>query len=218
MSDKSFTITDREGELAAYLEQQPYMAQLDGVTLKIAKNVFPSNFGLTSSFVGNFILQQPAAENALDMACGSGYFAFLLKKIGCSNVVGADFNIDAISCARENIGFNPELAPIAFIHSNLFNNVPKIKFGLIVFNFNYYPSTGVFGLNADGGREILERFFSQAHDYINSDTRIYIPYSQFVGERHDPKMICTDYGFSIVSTRTTVTETGEHYIYLIMLN
>ncbi|WP_051670434.1 MULTISPECIES: methyltransferase [unclassified Methylomonas] len=216
MKQPDMSIDARKQELAHYLEKQPYMTELDGITLKIAKNVFPSDFGLTSSFFGNFILQQPPAEMALDMGCGSGYFAFLLKKIGCESVMGVDFNRDAVDCTLENSRLNPDLAPIDFLHSDLFADVPHTLFDLIVFNFNYYPSDGTFGLNKDGGRDILKRFFHQVKDYITEHTRIYIPYSDFVGEEHDPKNIGPDFGFSVTVEESTVNHAGAHHIYKVM--
>lgn len=216
MTQPLISIATRKQELSSYLDKQPYMTELDGITLKIAKNVFPSDFGLTSSFFGNFILQQPSVATALDMGCGSGYFAFLLKTIGCDSVLGVDFNHDAIQCTLENSAFNPSLSPIDFLHSNLFADVPPAQFDMIVFNFNYYPSDGTFGLNEDGGSEILKRFFAQVGDYITDQTCIYIPYSEFIGAVHDPKNICPDYGFSVTVEDSTRNHDGEHYIYKIM--
>ena len=208
-------IATREFELAHYLEKQPYQVEQDGIRLNIAKNVFPSDFGLTSRFVGRYILQQPPAKRALDMGCGSGYFAFLLKKIGCESVTGIDLNPDAVNCAQSNCALNPELGLINFVQSNLFNSIAVQRFDLIVFNFNYYPSNGVFGLYADGGREILERFFSEVSAYIEPNIRIYIPYSAFVGPEHDPRNIAPQYGFSVSIVDKTHTQTGDHFIYLI---
>lgn len=209
-------ISKRASELAVYLDKQPYLTELDGITLNIAKNVFPSDFGITSSFFGKFMLQQRPANHALDMGCGSGYFAFILKKMGCKTVLGVDFNRDAVDCATENNVLNPTLAPIEFMHSDLFANVPPRQFGIIVFNFNYYPSNGDFGLNQDGGREILSRFFSQVSRYIDSQTRIYIPYSHFVGAEHNPKSVCASFGFIAESVATTTNQSGEHVIYEVM--
>ena len=213
MNTEKMSIAQRESELAAYLDKQPYLTELDGISLEIAKNVFPSDFGITSSFFGNFMLQQKPAANALDMGCGSGYFAFVLKKLGCEQVLGVDYNLDAVNCAASNIPRNPDFAPDNIIHSDLFVNVPPQKFGLIVFNFNYYPSNGDFGLNADGGKEILKRFFTQVTDYIDDDTRIYIPYSEFVGDEHNPQSICTDYGFSAETVATISNHTGLHFVF-----
>ena len=216
MQNQPMNIPKRVSELAAFLDIQPYMTELDSITLEIAKNVFPTDFGLASPFFGNFILQQEPATNALDMGCGSGYFALLLKKMGCVNVVGVDFNEDAVRCATKNSHLNPLLQPIEFIHSDLFNAVPASTFELIIFNFNYYPSNGDFGLNEDGGQVILKRFFTQVDRYINDNTRIYMSYSQFVGEEHDPKLICPAFGFSVEIVAETKNETGEHYVYKIM--
>jgi methylase of polypeptide subunit release factors len=210
------TISKRETELAAYLERQPYQVEQDGIHLTIAKNVFPSDFGLTSKFFGQYMLQQPPADYGLDMGCGSGYFAFLLKKIGCKQVIGVDFNPDAVNCAEENRTLNPHLTPIEFVHSDLFASVPPQKFGIIVFNFNYYPSNGNFGLNADGGREILQRFFSQVDDYLDTDARIYIPYSEFVGDEHDPAKIAEDFGFKVTVVAETENHAGRHFKYLLV--
>ena len=140
----------------------------------------------------------------------------LLKKIGCHSVLGVDFNKDAFNCASSNALRNPDLATVEFIHSDLFVNVSSQQFDLIVFNFNYYPSNGVFGLNPDGGQEILKRFFSQVSTYITDQTRIYIPYSLFVGEEHDPKNICSDFGFIATIVETTSNRSGEHVIYEVM--
>lgn len=211
------SISKRESELASYLDRQPYLTELDGISLEIAKNVFPSDFGITSSFFGHFMLQQKPGSRALDMGCGSGYFALLLKKMGCQTVLGVDFNKDAFNCATSNAMRNPQLASVEFIHSDLFVNVTPRQFDLIVFNFNYYPSNGVYGLNPDGGQEILKRFFKEVSAYINQQTRIYIPYSLFVGEEHDPKNICTDFGFIAKTVAAITNESGDHVIYEVML-
>jgi release factor glutamine methyltransferase len=213
MNNGFMSIPKREAELALYLDRQPYMTELDGISLEIAKNVFPSDFGITSSFVGHFIQQQRPANSALDMGCGSGYFALLLKKIGCKTVLGVDFNEDAVNCAKGNVLRNPALANVDFIRSDLFVNVPQRHFDLIVFNFNYYPSNGNFGLNQDGGENILKRFFSQVTNYINRQTRIYIPYSLFVGAEHNPKSICASFGFFAEIVTTTTNQNGTHIIY-----
>ncbi|MEI8209182.1 MAG: methyltransferase [Methylococcales bacterium] len=215
MNTPVMSIAKREKELSYYLDKQPYPVELDGIHLIIAKNVFPSDFGITSSFFGHFILQQAPARMGLDMGCGSGYFACLLKKIGCETVLGVDFNKDAVKCATENIKLNPALAPINILHSDLFADVPQTIFDIIIFNFNYYPSNGDFGLNEDGGREILERFFTQVSSYMDDQTRIYIPFSEFVGVEHDPKMIGQAFGFDYEVMATTINETGEHCIYKI---
>ncbi|MCX7098478.1 MAG: methyltransferase [Methylococcales bacterium] len=218
MNNDTMSIPKREAELAAYLDRQPYLTELDGISLEIAKNVFPSDFGITSSFFAHYMLQQTPASNALDMGCGSGYFAFVLKKIGCERVLGVDFNKDAVNCALGNTLRNSGLAPVEFIHSDLFMDVPQTVFDIIIFNFNYYPSTGVFGLNPDGGQAILRRFFSQVGAYINHQTRIYIPYSLFVGEEHDPKNICADFGFVAEIVDQTTNHSGVHVIYKVSVN
>ena len=208
-------ISSRESELALYLQRQPYQVVQDGIQLTIAKNVFPSDFGLTSSFFGHYILQQTPTSRALDMGCGSGYFAFLLKKIGCASVIGVDYNLDAVHCAQANSLLNPDYAPDAFIHSDLFQSVPPNNFGSIVFNFNYHPSNGVFGLYEDGGRVILQRFFTEVTAYIDSKTKIYIPYSAFVGPEHDPLHIAPHYGFTVNIAAETENQAGKHFIYVI---
>jgi methylase of polypeptide subunit release factors len=217
MNNDMMSLKKRESELAVYLDKQPYLTELDGIGLEIANNVFPSDFGITSSFFGHFMLQQKPANTALDMGCGSGYFAFLLKKMGCKTVLGVDFNKDAVNCAKGNALRNPLLAPVGFIHSDLFLKVPPGQFDVIVFNFNYYPSNGVFGLNADGGQEILKRFFSQVKAYINPQSRIYIPYSLFVGAAHNPKSLCASYGFFAETVASIHNHNGEHVIFEVML-
>lgn len=213
MTNSPMTIPKRVAELAVYLDKQPYLTELDGISLEIAKNVFPSDFGVTSSFFGHFMLQQQAADSALDMGCGSGYFALLLKKIGCKAVMAVDFNADAVACATANVARNPQLAPVTVVHSDLFADVPLRQFDLIVFNFNYYPSDGRYGLNADGGQLILRRFFAEVTAYITAESTIYIPYSLFVGPEHDPKNLCGEFGFCAEVVDSIENHSGVHVIY-----
>ncbi|MGR9053276.1 MAG: methyltransferase [Gammaproteobacteria bacterium] len=215
MTNLGMTIAARESELSSYLAKQPYQIEQDGISLTIAKNVFPSDFGMTSSFFGRFMLRQSPAIKGLDMGCGSGYFAFILKKIGCEQVVGVDFNADAVLCAQQNCDLNPDLSPDLFIHSDLFASVPEHRFGIVVFNFNYYPSHGMFGLNEDGGQEILRRFFRQVSPYLEDGARIYIPFSEFVGAEHDPKNIAPEFDFTVRTVAETYNSAGWHWIYQI---
>ena len=86
-----------------------------------------------------------------------------------------------------------------------------------MFNFNYYPSTGVFGLNADGGKVILERFFTEVVAYIDGNSKIYMPYSAFVGVEHDPEQIAPRFGFKVATVARLQNHIGEHVIYQISL-
>ncbi len=52
---------------------------------------------------------------------------FYSKKIGCTLVLGVDFNQDAINCANGNRRRNPGLAPVEFIHSDLFVEVMQAE-------------------------------------------------------------------------------------------
>jgi len=121
-----------------------------------------------------------AQGRVLDMGTGSGVLAIEAAQIADS-VIGVDINKKALDYARKKAA---NLDNIKFIHSDLFKNLKKQKFDLIIFNPPYLPEKKEepkwLKLQIAGGKkgyEILEKFFSQASDYLTPNGKILILFS-----------------------------------------
>ncbi len=198
-------------------EKQPYYIEMLGIKLIISEDVFPSDYGATTRYLAQEINKYCHVNTALDMGCGCGFLALYMRKCGIYNVWAADIHPPAIECAKLNLGMNQFLAPIKIIESDLFCSFPKkVKFDLIVFNHPYYPTIGdpVFGFNPDGGRLMLERFYSKVPDYCKINTKILMPFSSISESEHDPKQVATKYNNIAIKTIFKIqNEDGFHRIY-----
>ena len=143
----------------AKIDQQPYEVSLDGLTLIVERDVFPPDLGLCARNMGYFASRY-APDAALDMGCGTGYLALVMRRTGVPEVWASDIHRPAVECARRNVARNERLAPVTVVESDLFDAIPSTRrFGLIIFNQPYDPGPPerVCGCGSDGGREIARR-------------------------------------------------------------
>ncbi|WP_437579696.1 methyltransferase [Sorangium sp. So ce887] len=188
----------RDAELYAIRRRQPYGIDIDGLRLCVAEDVFPPDLGYSPRRLAA-VLRRYTPRRALDMGCGSGYLALVLSKNGAREVWAVDNHPPAIACTTENAARNPPLR-VRAVESDLFAAIsPGTTFDLIVFNQPFYPSTtrrGVFGMKRDGGRPIIERFFTQARGFITPETVMLMPFSQVAGEENDPGVVAAQLGYT----------------------
>jgi len=127
-----------------------------------------------------------AQGRVLDMGTGSGILAIAAAK-QADFVIGADINKKALDYARKKAaGFQN----IKFVYSDLFSYFKKNpdKFDLIIFNPPYLPEKKAeprwLKQQISGGKkgyEILERFFSEASNYLTPDGKILVLFSTLTG-------------------------------------
>lgn len=154
------------------------------------KKVFFGNF----SFIINENVYDPAedsflfAENldvgknerVLDIGTGSGILAIVASR-QASEVLAVDLNPYAIHCANQNAKLNKVSGKILFIRSDLLSSIrPAAKFDLILFNAPYVPSEeneldswlGYSWYGGITGRQVMDRFISQAPKYLQKSGKI----------------------------------------------
>ncbi|MCX8153437.1 MAG: class I SAM-dependent methyltransferase [Candidatus Bathyarchaeota archaeon] len=119
-------------------------------------------------------------ECVLDMGTGCGILGIIASK-KARKVVAVDVNPYAVRCAKYNSKVNNVESKIAIIQSDLFTWLSeKAKFDLILFNAPYLPEeirkaqcwldyAWAGGLT---GREIIDRFISEAPKHLKSSGRI----------------------------------------------
>ena len=116
----------------------------------------------------------------LDVGTGCGMLGILAaEKAG--NVVAVDLNPYAVCCARENAALNNLRCKMAFIQTDLLTALNEsARFDLILFNAPYLPAAeceaeswiGRSWAGGINGRQVIDRFISQAPLHLKPNGRI----------------------------------------------
>lgn len=203
----------RDTQLINIRRTQPYDITLDGVELRVDRDVFPPDLGMTSQYLAR-VLADYRPNVALDMGCGTGYLALVMRKRGVEKVWALDVHQPAVTCARANAERNA--LSVRVEQSDLFSAIDDgAVFDLIVFNQPYYPSTTevIFGLGFDGGREIIERFMKEVDPHLAPSGVLLMPFSDMAGAEHDPRAVVTKYGYESREVFRIHDGTFTHMIY-----
>lgn len=121
------------------------------------------------------IIKKNSNIKCLEVGIGSGIQLQTLLEIGVKkeNIYGVDLNTDAVKHCSE-LGFN-------CMKSDLFSNVNN-KYDVILFNPPYLPEddlkedyeSKLITTGGKEGSEILNKFLTEAKDYLKNDGKIYI--------------------------------------------
>jgi len=125
-------------------------------------------------------LDVPNGAQVLDVGTGSGILSILAaEKAG--NVLTIDLNPYAVQCAKENAKINHMLEKMAFMQADLLTALNEnAKFELILFNAPYLPAAenetdswiGRSWAGGINGRQVIDRFISQAPSHMKTNGRI----------------------------------------------
>ncbi|MEM4244936.1 MAG: methyltransferase [Candidatus Nanoarchaeia archaeon] len=136
------------------------------------------------SFLLQKYVRKFARGKVLDMGTGSGIQALTaLEKT--PDVLAVDVSEDAVTLLKAK-GVNAKV-------SNLFSKVEG-KFDLIIFNPPYLPPDKYDkDRSTSGGIKIIDRFLSQAKNFLNKDGRILLVFSSLTG---DVNSLLKKYGYN----------------------
>lgn len=111
--------------------------------------------------------------NFLEIGAGSGIHLETAKNLGVKNIFSSDIDKKSVSHCQL-LGFN-------CIHSDLFDNIPKQKFDILIFNPPYLPederepeSSRRATTGGKKGNEIINRFLKEAKNYLSADGKIFL--------------------------------------------
>ena len=119
-------------------------------------------------------------DMVLDIGTGCGILGVIASK-KASKVVATDVNPHAIECAKQNAKANRAASKMELRLGDLFEPVLKTeKFDVILFNAPYLPSkpeeektwTDRAWAGGRAGRQIIDKFISDAPEYLNEKGRI----------------------------------------------
>jgi len=116
----------------------------------------------------------------LDLGTGCGLLGIVAAAKG-GNVLAADLNPYAVRCAKHNAELNHIGAKMSFLQTDLFNAFNEgARFDLITFNAPYFPAPeheaeswiGKSWAGGVNGRQVIDRFISQAPSHLKRGGRI----------------------------------------------
>lgn len=195
-------------EFREFIEKQPYVVTLDGLHLTVDEDVFPPDMGLCAQNLAR-IARRYHPQVALDMGCGTGYLALMLKRHGAPEVWASDIHPPAVACAKQNVQRNASAGAVTVVEGDMFESIPnEVKFDFIVFNQPFGPGQEgqrVCGCGADGGYAICQRFLLEAPAHLRKDAVILMAFSDREPPEHSPDRIAQELGYPV----TTVLH--EHY-------
>jgi release factor glutamine methyltransferase len=137
----------------------------------------------------SYLMQKQVQSRAkgkivLDMGTGSGIQAISASLAGAKEVWSVDVNPKAIECAKANAKKNK--AKVQCIQSDLFQNVPKMKFDLLIFNPPYLPSDGkhddIRWSGGFQGIEVTMEFIKQTKSFLARDAEILFIFSSHANQ------------------------------------
>lgn len=163
----------------------------------------------------SYLLQKFVREHAkgvvLDMGTGTGIQAIeAFKSRKTKKIFGVDIDPKALIWVKEKY-FSKKYKKIVWLQSDLFSAFKEKKwrhaFDTIIFNAPYLP-TGEFepDIDLEGGKEgheVIERFISQANNYLKMGGKILLAFSSF-----------TPYVFEILAKNLLVgKELGKVHVF-----
>ncbi len=148
------------------------------------------------------------SERLLEVGCGSGIVAAVIKANTKAKIAGIDINPDAAKCTKEN--------GIDAIRGDLLSCI-KGKFDMIIFNPPYLPTSeeertgGWLNTALDGGcdgRRIIDRFLEEAGRCLDGKGKLLLLVSSLSGiEKVKSKMEALGYTVEIKSQERFMFET-----------
>ena len=124
-----------------------------GLSFYVDKNVLIPRFDTESLVIEILeLIKNQENLNILDMCTGSGAIAIsLAKKIKGCHIYAADISVKALNVAKINNQLNA--TNVEFIKSNMFKNISRKDFDIIVSNPPYIETTNIQYLNQDVQQE-----------------------------------------------------------------
>ncbi len=143
--------------------RHPVLERIDGLPFVILPEVLNPVVFRSGAFLARTVADSPLADpapgaRALDMGTGSGVGAVFAARRGFQ-VVGVDFNPEAVRCARANVLLNGLEERIEIRQGDLFGPVAGERFDLVLWNPPFFRGEprGAFDL-AWRATDVMERF------------------------------------------------------------
>jgi len=167
-------------------EQESKLVNVGDIKIETCPGVFPPQSQFSNSSIGlNRLFGDLSGKSVLDLGTGTGIQAIQAYRLGATEVLAIDINDSALACARRNISLNDASDRIRVIKSDLFDDIPRLRFDLIIANLpiSDFPVRGVIESSLyDPDYNLHQRFLEQASEYLNPNGKIVITHANFNGD------------------------------------
>ncbi|MFB3889077.1 MAG: HemK2/MTQ2 family protein methyltransferase [Candidatus Bathyarchaeia archaeon] len=128
-------------------------------------------------------------DRVLDMGTGTGVLGVLAAR-AAREVVAIDINPFAVRCAKKNAEQNQVDDKMMFVQADLFTSLhSQVAFDVILFNAPYVPTEeaeenswlGRAWAGGATGRQVIDRFTSQAPSHLRQGGRLFLMQSTLAG-------------------------------------
>jgi len=167
----------------------------------IGKDVLRPDKSWVSYALTDFLLKNNwmyKNKKVLDMGAGQGIQGIACAVKGAKEVVMAEIEETGIENIKANINlFNLE-NKVKVTKSDLFVNVSKQKFDVIIFNHPFFPyeSSDAISRVIYSGSDLLDRFFKDVKEYSHENTVIVMPFSDIAPFYNNPKRFAFEYHYN----------------------
>lgn len=199
-----------------------YFSELGIPVHHVLNTVFRPDKSFSGQYLARVLKAHPEIyrkKSVLDMGCGTGLLGILCAIQGASSVFFSDVNPVVV----ENVLLNTKemkLENIGVVSGDLFENIGKKRFDVIIFNppgfsgnaLNYIEATLV------SPNSLIDQFFAQAPNYLSETGRIIMPTSSLHDPERTPFTLAKKYGYSYEVLDEHKTENATQYTVMVQIS
>ena len=187
--------------IKAKAKKGPYQIKLNGVLIDVFPYIFPPSSPFSESTHTVYDeLGHLKGKNVLDIGTGTGIQAIQAVLAGAEKVDAVDIYEGAVECARHNFKLNCLEKKIKVWKSDLFSNVPRKQYDLIIANL---PIVDIeeedLRLHSlfDPGFKYHERLFQEAPAYLAKDGSIILCHADLQSRGFERlETLATNHGYT----------------------
>jgi len=179
-----------------------YTVKAEGVDITVFPYVFPPSSPFSESSHNVYDeFRNLKGKKVLDIGTGTGIQAIKSVLAGAKCVDAVDIYKPAVECAKYNARANRVSNKIRVFESDLFSNIPRNKYDLIIANLPIVDCQEEdIKLHSliDPGFQYHKRLFEEASEYLTKDGRIVLCHADLQGEEDFDKLerLAEENGFS----------------------
>jgi release factor glutamine methyltransferase len=162
----------------------------NNITVKVLPGVFHPGLFFSTKMLLNFVATLNLEEKTvLELGAGTGIISILAARMG-ANVYASDISSKAVENIKLNSAINN--VQINIIISDLFKNIPDMKFDYIIINPPYYDrdpkEEEEYAWFCGNKFEYFKSLFNSLSNYIGKDSKVFMILSE-VCDLHKIKSI-----------------------------
>lgn len=156
-----------------------YEVDVFGQSITVMPGVMSPQYDWAGLYMIDYLPEDFSSQDVLELGPGSGLVSVFVGLRGAQSVTCADINPEAAENTRINLdkyGFNSQV-----VLSDVFLNVPKVKYDSIIFNLPYHDGVPANDLEKgviDAGYKATINFFANVKSFLKDGGKLYVGFSR----------------------------------------